>query len=76
LNKIYTPAEQAYCADNPDHLAGRWAAEEDVIKCSDGRLCVTNMLLHSIEDPSFDLPTIGALVDSLSRQIVLCPHGD
>src|SRR5258708_33791511 len=36
LNKVYTPAEQAYCAGNPDRLAGRWAAKEAVIKCFDG----------------------------------------
>jgi len=32
LNKVYTPAEQAYCAGNDERLAGRWAAKEAVIK--------------------------------------------
>lgn len=36
LNKIYTPAEVAYCAGNSERLAGRWAAKEAVIKCFDG----------------------------------------
>ena len=36
LRKVYTPAEVAYCAGNPERLAGRWAAKEAVIKCFDG----------------------------------------
>src|SRR5580765_5648778 len=36
LNKVYTPAEVAYCAGNSERLAGRWAAKESVIKCFDG----------------------------------------
>src|SRR5437879_7266427 len=36
LSKVYTPAEQAYCAGNDERLAGRWAAKEAVIKCFDG----------------------------------------
>ena len=36
LTKVYTPAEIAYCAGNPERLAGRWAAKEAVIKCFDG----------------------------------------
>jgi hydroxyethylthiazole kinase-like uncharacterized protein yjeF len=36
LNKVYTPAEVAYCGDNSERLAGRWAAKEAVIKCFDG----------------------------------------
>jgi len=36
LKKVYTPAEVAYCAGNPERLAGRWAAKEAVIKCFDG----------------------------------------
>src|ERR1700704_4774987 len=36
LNKVYTPAEIAYCAGNSERLAGRWAAKEAVIKCFDG----------------------------------------
>ena len=36
LNKVYTPAELAYCAGDAQRLAGRWAAKEAVIKCFDG----------------------------------------
>ena len=36
LDKVYTPAEVAYCAGNNERLAGRWAAKEAVIKCFDG----------------------------------------
>ena len=36
LDKVYTPAEVAYCAGNSERLAGRWAAKEAVIKCFDG----------------------------------------
>jgi NAD(P)H-hydrate epimerase len=36
LDKVYTPAEVAYCAGDSERLAGRWAAKEAVIKCFDG----------------------------------------
>ena len=36
LDKVYTPAEQAYCIGNDERFAGRWAAKEAVIKCFDG----------------------------------------
>src|SRR3989442_8650160 len=36
LNKVYTPAEIAYCAGNSERLAGRWAAKEAVINRYDG----------------------------------------
>lgn len=36
LDRVYTPAERAYCAKNPkryfEHLAGRFAAKEAVLK--------------------------------------------
>ena len=36
LDRVFTPAEQAYCALNPkryfEHLAGRFAAKEAVLK--------------------------------------------
>ncbi len=36
LDRVFTPAEQAYCAMNPkrfyEHLAGRFAAKEAVLK--------------------------------------------
>ncbi|MFZ0217744.1 MAG: holo-ACP synthase, partial [Candidatus Dormiibacterota bacterium] len=35
LDRVYTPAELAYCDDRLECLAGRWAAKEAVIKCLD-----------------------------------------
>ena len=32
ISRVYTDAEQAYCADNEQHLAGRFAAKEAVSK--------------------------------------------
>ncbi|MGH7912178.1 MAG: NAD(P)H-hydrate dehydratase [Candidatus Dormibacteraceae bacterium] len=36
LEKVFTPAELAYCGGRADRLAGRWAAKEAVLKCLDG----------------------------------------
>jgi hydroxyethylthiazole kinase-like uncharacterized protein yjeF len=33
LNKVFTPAELAYCGGVAERLAGRWAAKEAIIKC-------------------------------------------
>src|SRR3984893_9932941 len=35
LAKSFTAEELAYCLDDPQRLAGRWAAKEAVIKCFD-----------------------------------------
>jgi NAD(P)H-hydrate epimerase len=52
LNKVYTPAEQAYCAGNPDRLAGRWAAKEAVIKCFDGTgICFPRRRIEVLPGP-------------------------
>ena len=32
IERVYTEAEQAYCGDNDQHLAGRFAAKEAVAK--------------------------------------------
>jgi holo-[acyl-carrier protein] synthase len=32
LDRVYTPAEQRYCAGRPPQLAARWAAKEAVAK--------------------------------------------
>ena len=32
INRVYTDAEKAYCGENPEHLAGRFAAKEAVAK--------------------------------------------
>src|SRR5260370_6667432 len=53
LNKVYTPAEQAYCAGNPDRLAGRWAAKEAVIKCFDGTgICFPRRRIEALPGPN------------------------
>src|SRR5260370_1956509 len=53
LNKVYTPAEQAYCAGNPDRLAGRWAAKEAVIKCFDGTgICFPRRRIEVLPGPN------------------------
>src|ERR1700694_2669643 len=52
LAKVYTPAEQAYCAGNPDRLAGRWAAKEAVIKCFDGTgICFPRRRIEVLPGP-------------------------
>ena len=53
LNKVYTPAEQAYCSGNPDRLAGRWAAKEAVIKCFDGTgICFPRRRIEVLPGPN------------------------
>src|SRR5258708_4126384 len=53
LRKVYTPAEQAYCAGNPDRLAGRWAAKEAVIKCFDGTgICFPRRRIEVLPGPN------------------------
>src|SRR5258708_39048944 len=53
LNKVYTPAEQAYCAGNPDRLAGRWAAKEAVIKCFAGTgICFPRRRIEVLPGPN------------------------
>lgn len=53
LNKVYTPAEVAYCAGNSERLAGRWAAKEAVIKCFDGTgICFPRRRIEVLPGPS------------------------
>ena len=53
LNKVYTPAEQAYCAGSDDRLAGRWAAKEAVIKCFDGTgICFPRRRIEVLPGPN------------------------
>src|SRR5438094_8155557 len=53
LSKVYTPAEQAYCAGNDERLAGRWAAKEAVIKCFDGTgICFPRRRLEGLPGPN------------------------
>jgi holo-[acyl-carrier protein] synthase len=58
LDRVFTPAEQKYCADNPkryfEHLAGRFAAKEAVLKVLGtgwrGKIAWTD--IEVIRDPS------------------------
>ncbi|MFI5281625.1 MAG: NAD(P)H-hydrate dehydratase [Candidatus Dormibacterales bacterium] len=53
LNKVYTAAEQAYCAGNVEKLAGRWAAKEAVIKCFDGTgICFPRRRIEVLPGPN------------------------
>src|SRR2546425_271612 len=53
LNKVYTAAEQAYCAGNDERLAGRWAAKEAVIKCFDGTgICFPRRRIEILPGPN------------------------
>jgi len=53
LNKVYTAAEQAYCAGDPERLAGRWAAKEAVIKCFDGTgICFPRRRIEVLPGPN------------------------
>src|SRR6266849_2104528 len=53
LNKVYTPAELAYCGDNAERLAGRWAAKEAVIKCFDGTgICFPRRRIEVLPGPA------------------------
>src|SRR6267143_1631898 len=53
LNKVYTAAEQAYCAGSAERLAGRWAAKEAVIKCFDGTgICFPRRRIEVLPAPN------------------------
>jgi hydroxyethylthiazole kinase-like uncharacterized protein yjeF len=53
LDKVYTRAEQAYCAGSDERLAGRWAAKEAVIKCFDGTgICFPRRKIEVLPGPN------------------------
>ena len=53
LDKVYTQAEQAYCAGNDERFAGRWAAKEAVIKCFDGTgICFPRRRIEILPGPN------------------------
>lgn len=53
LDKVYTPAEQAYCRGNDERLAGRWAAKEAIIKCFDGTgICFPRRRIEVLPGPN------------------------
>ena len=52
LEKVYTPAEIAYCGGRNERFAGRWAAKEAVIKCFDGTgICFPRKRIEVLPGP-------------------------
>jgi hydroxyethylthiazole kinase-like uncharacterized protein yjeF len=69
LDKVYTPAEQAYCAGNDERLAGRWAAKEAVIKCFDGTgICFPRRRIEILPGPN-GAPRTRLLGDGRGAQV-------
>ena len=69
LTKVYTPAEIAYCGDNPERLAGRWAAKEAVIKCFDGTgICFPRRRIEVLPGPS-GAPRVRLLGDGKGARV-------
>jgi hydroxyethylthiazole kinase-like uncharacterized protein yjeF len=69
LAKVYTPAEIAYCGDNAERLAGRWAAKEAVIKCFDGTgICFPRRRIEVLPGPS-GAPRVRLLGDHQGVQV-------
>jgi hydroxyethylthiazole kinase-like uncharacterized protein yjeF len=69
LDKVYTPAEQAYCAGNEERLAGRWAAKEAVIKCFDGTgICFPRRRIEILPGPN-GAPRTRLLGDGRGAQV-------
>ena len=69
LDKVYTPAEQAYCAGNDERFAGRWAAKEAVIKCFDGTgICFPRRRIEILPGPN-GAPRTRLLGDGRDAQV-------
>src|SRR2546423_3967916 len=69
LDKVYTPAELAYCAGDDERLAGRWAAKEAVIKCFDGTgICFPRRLIEVLPSPQ-GAPRVRLLGDGRGAQV-------
>src|SRR5215472_4654525 len=69
LTKVYTPAEIAYCAGNPERFAGRWAAKEAVIKCFDGTgICFPRRRIEVLPGP-LGAPRVKLLGDARGAQV-------
>src|SRR5256714_12580250 len=69
LNKVYTPAELAYCAGDDERLAGRWAAKEAVIKCFDGTgICFPRRRIEVLPSPQ-GAPRVRLLGDGRGAQV-------
>jgi hydroxyethylthiazole kinase-like uncharacterized protein yjeF len=77
LDKAYTRAEQAYCAGDPEKLAGRWAAKEAVIKCFDGTgICFPRRRIEVLPGPN-GAPMVSLLGDPRgARLMVSITHHD
>src|SRR5258708_37371064 len=75
LQKVYTPAEVAYCAGNSERLAGRWAAKEAVIKCFDGTgICFPRRRIEVLPGAS-GAPRVRLLGDGRGARVeVSIPH--
>ena len=69
LDKVYTAAEQAYCAGNDERLAGRWAAKEAIIKCFDGTgICFPRRRIEVLPGPN-GAPRTRLLGDDRGAQV-------
>src|SRR5215472_8742077 len=69
LTKVYTPAEIAYCAGNPERFAGRWAAKEAVIKCFDGTgICFPRRRIEILPGP-LGAPRVRLLGDDRGARV-------
>ncbi|HEY6876177.1 MAG TPA: NAD(P)H-hydrate dehydratase [Candidatus Dormibacteraeota bacterium] len=69
LTKVYTQAEIAYCAGNPERLAGRWAAKEAVIKCFDGTgICFPRKRIEVLPGP-MGAPRVRLLGDDKGARV-------
>ena len=72
LARTFTPEELAYCQDDPQRLAGRWAAKEAVIKCFDRTpICFPRKRIEVLGTPS-GAPLVRLLgADPLGAQVEL-----
>ena len=69
LNKVYTPAELAYCRGIDERLAGRWAAKEAIIKCFDGTgICFPRRRIEVLPGPN-GAPRTRLLGDDRGAQV-------
>src|SRR5438874_6407293 len=69
LNKVYTPAELAYCSGSAERLAGRWAAKEAVIKCFDGTgICFPRKKIEVLPGPQ-GAPRVKLLGDARGAHV-------
>ncbi|HET9782079.1 MAG TPA: NAD(P)H-hydrate dehydratase, partial [Candidatus Dormibacteraeota bacterium] len=69
LDKVYTPAELAYCRGDDERLAGRWAAKEAIIKCFDGTgICFPRRRIEVLPGPN-GAPRTRLLGDDRGAQV-------